>query len=189
MEESLQRVKEVTEGAIQNGLKVRGYISMVIADPDEGPTDPKITANIAEKLLNFGCYEVSLGDTIGVGTARSVSRLLDEVLRVVPAEKLAVHFHDTYGQALANVLVAIEVCCFILLLHSLLLEGNSCCRQQRIRTRWMSICNLSSPDNISLFLGQRCYGESGKRRSSVPAWGSRIWNSMIPRLIVHIPLI
>jgi hydroxymethylglutaryl-CoA lyase len=84
----------------------------VIADPDEGPTDPKVTANLAEKLLSFGCYEVSLGDTIGVGTARSVNQLLDEVLKVVPADKLAVHFHDTYGQALANVLVAIEVCLY-----------------------------------------------------------------------------
>lgn len=93
MEESLQRLKEVTEAATQKGLKVRGYISMVIADPDEGPTDPKVTANIAEKLLSYGCYEVSLGDTIGVGTARTVNELLDEVLKVVPAEKLAVHFH------------------------------------------------------------------------------------------------
>jgi hydroxymethylglutaryl-CoA lyase len=109
MEESIQRLKEVTEAAIQKGLNVRGYISMVIADPDEGPTDPKVSANIAEKMLSFGCYEISLGDTIGVGTARSVNKLLDEVLKVVPVEKLAVHFHDTYGQALANVLVAIQV--------------------------------------------------------------------------------
>ncbi|KAI6178960.1 3-hydroxymethyl-3-methylglutaryl-CoA lyase, cytoplasmic [Aphelenchoides besseyi] len=108
MAESLQRLKEVTEAAIAKNLRVRGYISMVIADPDEGPTDPKVTANIVQKLLSFGCYEVSLGDTIGVGSARSVNLLLDEVLKVAPAEKLAVHFHDTYGQALANVLVAIE---------------------------------------------------------------------------------
>ncbi|KAI6184709.1 3-hydroxymethyl-3-methylglutaryl-CoA lyase, cytoplasmic [Aphelenchoides bicaudatus] len=108
MEESLQRLKEVTETAVQKGLKVRGYISMVIADPDEGPTDPKVTADIAQKLLSYGCYEVSLGDTIGVGTSRTVNQLLDEVLKVAPVEKIAVHFHDTYGQALANVLTAIE---------------------------------------------------------------------------------
>jgi isopropylmalate/homocitrate/citramalate synthase len=69
-----------------------------------------VVAEITAKMLDFGCYEISLGDTIGVGTARTVSDLLDEVLKVAPAEKIAVHFHDTYGQALANVLVAIEVC-------------------------------------------------------------------------------
>ncbi|KAI6227677.1 3-hydroxymethyl-3-methylglutaryl-CoA lyase, cytoplasmic [Aphelenchoides fujianensis] len=106
--ESLQRLKEVAEGAIERGVRVRAYLSMVIADPDEGPTDPRVVAQMVEKLLSFGCYEVSLGDTIGVGSARSVNRMLDEVLKVAPAEKLAVHFHDTYGQALANVLVSIE---------------------------------------------------------------------------------
>ena len=127
MEESLQRIKEVTEAARSNGLSVRGYISMVIADPDEGDIDPNVVASLVERFLGFGCYEgwcarlfflkfvpflcfsVSLGDTIGVGTARSVSQMLDAVLKVAPSDKLAVHFHDTYGQALANVLVAIDV--------------------------------------------------------------------------------
>ena len=65
-------------------------------------------ADLAQKVLEFGCYEVSLGDTIGVGSAGSVNRMLDEVLKAVPVDKVAVHFHDTYGQALSNVLIAIE---------------------------------------------------------------------------------
>ncbi|CAD5210029.1 unnamed protein product [Bursaphelenchus okinawaensis] len=108
MEESLNRLKQVTEEGIKNNLTVRGYVSMVVGDPDEGAIDPKVVANISEKLFSFGCYEVSLGDTIGVGSAKSTGRMLDEVLKVAPASKFAVHCHDTYGQALANVLIAIE---------------------------------------------------------------------------------
>ncbi|CAD5213366.1 unnamed protein product [Bursaphelenchus xylophilus] len=108
MEESLKRLKEVAEEGIKHGLAVRGYISMVIGDPDEGAIDPRIVAKISEQLFSFGCYEVSLGDTIGVGSARTTGKMLDEVLKVAPAGKFAVHCHDTYGQALSNVLVAIE---------------------------------------------------------------------------------
>jgi hydroxymethylglutaryl-CoA lyase len=71
-------------------------------------TDPKVAAKVSEKLLEMGCYEISLGDTIGVGTPGSFSRLLKEVLQVAPAEKFAVHCHDTYGQALANILTSLE---------------------------------------------------------------------------------
>ncbi|KAH7728059.1 Protein Y71G12B.10 [Aphelenchoides avenae] len=108
IKESMRRLKEVTEAATQSNLSVRGYVSTVIACPYQGKIAPNIVANIAQQLLEFGCYEVSLGDTIGAGSAGSVNALLDEVLKATPVEKLAVHFHDTYGQALSNVLVAIE---------------------------------------------------------------------------------
>lgn len=101
-------MKEVTKHALASGLTVRGYVSCIIGCPYEGKIDPKIVADITEQLLDAGCYEVSLGDTIGVGSAGSMNRLLSEVLKAVPASRLAVHCHDTYGQALTNVLVAIE---------------------------------------------------------------------------------
>ncbi|KAK0404321.1 hypothetical protein QR680_017394 [Steinernema hermaphroditum] len=108
IEKSLQRLGEVASEALKHGLRVRGYTSVVIACPYDGRTDPAKVAALCEALLSMGCYEVSLGDTIGVGSAASVAKMLDEVLRVAPAEKFAVHFHDTYGQALANVLVSVE---------------------------------------------------------------------------------
>jgi hydroxymethylglutaryl-CoA lyase len=92
------------------GLRVRSYVSMVIADPDDGPTDPAAVAAIGARFLAAGVDEVSLGDTIGVGTATSVRALLAAHRAAnVPFERLAVHFHDTYGQGLANVLTAIEL--------------------------------------------------------------------------------
>ncbi|VDP33584.1 unnamed protein product [Heligmosomoides polygyrus] len=106
--DSLMRLQEVTRAALKSGLEVRGYISCVIACPYEGRTDNSVVARVTEALLDAGCYEVSLGDTIGVGSAGSVSSMLDTVLKCAPADKLAVHFHDTYGQALANVVTAIE---------------------------------------------------------------------------------
>ncbi|WKY15407.1 hypothetical protein Q1695_000690 [Nippostrongylus brasiliensis] len=106
--DSLKMLQDVTKAALQEGLKVRGYVSCVIGCPYEGKIDSDVVAKVTDTLLNAGCYEVSLGDTIGVGSAGSVSRMLDTVLKTAPADKLAVHFHDTYGQALANVVVAIE---------------------------------------------------------------------------------
>jgi len=90
-------------------IKVRGYISVVIACPYDGPTNPKIVSDLAKKLLDLGCYEISLGDTIGVGTPYTISVMLEEVLKVVPPEKLALHCHDTYGQALANILTGLQM--------------------------------------------------------------------------------
>ncbi|KAL3103956.1 hypothetical protein niasHT_030114 [Heterodera trifolii] len=107
-EEGERRVREVTEGAVANGLRVRGYISTVIGCPYEGQIKANTVAAMAERLVAYGCYEVSLGDTIGVGTAGTVAHLLNEVLRAVPCKSVAVHFHDTYGQALSNVLTAID---------------------------------------------------------------------------------
>eukprot|EP01088_Endostelium_zonatum_P009516 TRINITY_DN22763_c0_g1_i2.p1 TRINITY_DN22763_c0_g1~~TRINITY_DN22763_c0_g1_i2.p1 ORF type:complete len:344 (+),score=53.78 TRINITY_DN22763_c0_g1_i2:49-1080(+) len=109
IEESLQRYKQVCEHALSEGLRVRGYVSCVLGCPYQGYTPPADVVHVAKKLLDMGCYEISLGDTIGVGTPGSTYTLLSEVLKVIPKEQLAVHFHDTYGQALANVLTAIQM--------------------------------------------------------------------------------
>ncbi|KAL7070649.1 hypothetical protein ACQ4LE_010098 [Meloidogyne hapla] len=109
LEEGEQRLKEVTKEAVSKGLKVRGYISTVIGCPYEGYINPILVTKMTERLLDYGCYEVSLGDTIGVGTAGSVVNLLDELSKAsIPTTKIAVHFHDTYGQALSNVLISVE---------------------------------------------------------------------------------
>jgi hydroxymethylglutaryl-CoA lyase len=106
--QSLERFAEVTELALSQGVKVRGYLSCVAGCPYEGAVAAKVVADIAARLVVFGCYEISLGDTIGVATPGQVQTLLDVVAESVPKRQLAVHFHDTYGQALANILVAIE---------------------------------------------------------------------------------
>ncbi|KAK5976582.1 Hydroxymethylglutaryl-CoA lyase YngG [Trichostrongylus colubriformis] len=106
--DSLQKLQDVTRAAISEGLKVRGYVSCVIGCPYEGKIDSNVVAKVTDTLLNAGCYEVSLGDTIGVGSAGSVRKLLETLTKTIPVDKLAVHFHDTYGQALANTVVAIE---------------------------------------------------------------------------------
>ncbi|VDM53264.1 unnamed protein product [Angiostrongylus costaricensis] len=108
IEDSLQKLQDVTKAALREGLRVRGYVSCAIGCPYEGKVDSAVVAKVTSALLESGCYEVSLGDTIGVGSAGSVASMLDTVLQSVPVAKLAVHFHDTYGQALANVIVAIE---------------------------------------------------------------------------------
>jgi hydroxymethylglutaryl-CoA lyase len=108
--ESLERFRPVAKKALDQGIKVRGYISMVIACPYDGPTPPKNVAEVVEGLLDMGCYEVSLGDTNGVGTPGTIGALVNYLVkeRGIPVEKLAAHFHDTYGQAIANCLVALE---------------------------------------------------------------------------------
>ena len=109
LNESLVRLGEVCKSARENGLTVRGYVSTVIGCPYEGSVDAAKVKDLTVELLKMGCYEVSLGDTIGIGTAGSVRSMLETVLRSVDPSKLAVHFHDTYGQGLANILVALEV--------------------------------------------------------------------------------
>ncbi|KAL2927278.1 Hydroxymethylglutaryl-CoA lyase mitochondrial, partial [Bienertia sinuspersici] len=101
VEESLIRFREVVSAAEKHSLPVRGYISCVVGCPVEGAVSPSQVAYVAKELSVMGCYEISLGDTIGVGTPGTVIPMLEAVLDVVPAEKLAVHFHDTYGQALS----------------------------------------------------------------------------------------
>jgi len=101
--ESLQRFVPVLEAAKQQGIRVRGYVSCVLGCPYEGEVAPAQVAWVAKELFAMGCYEVSLGDTIGTGTAGKVRHLLNVVGRDVPRNLLAGHFHDTYGQALANI--------------------------------------------------------------------------------------
>jgi hydroxymethylglutaryl-CoA lyase len=104
-DEAIAGYKSVIKKAKTARLRVRGYLSMVIADPWDGPTDPAVVSTAGKQLLDFGCDELSLGDTIGVGTPGDVTRLL-AAMRGIPFEKIGFHFHDTYGQSLANVLAA-----------------------------------------------------------------------------------
>ena len=109
IEESLRRSEEVVRAACKLDIPVRGYISCVMGCPFAGEVLATDVVSLTEALLRMGCYEISLGDTIGVGTPLQVQHTLDEVGRRVPVEKLAVHFHDTWGQALANVFAALEL--------------------------------------------------------------------------------
>lgn len=106
--ESLQRFMPVMDAAAAHGIRVRGYVSCVIACPYEGPIAPEATLRITEALLAMGCVEVSLGDTIGVGTPGTVSQMLEVVCANIDTQNLAIHCHDTYGQALANILTALQ---------------------------------------------------------------------------------
>ncbi|CAG8488387.1 9353_t:CDS:2 [Acaulospora morrowiae] len=106
--ESLRRFQDVVDMANIHGIAVRGYISCVVGCPYEGDVSPEKVSEIAEKLYKMGCYEISLGDTIGVGTPGSFSKMLRAVKQVIPLERIALHCHDTYGQALANIYSALE---------------------------------------------------------------------------------
>jgi hydroxymethylglutaryl-CoA lyase len=105
--ESIERFAPVAEAAHRDGIKVRGYVSCVIDCPYEGPVAPAAVADVATRLQALGCHEISLGDTIGTGTAGRVEAMIDAVAARVPVAQLAVHFHDTYGQAVANILAAL----------------------------------------------------------------------------------
>jgi hydroxymethylglutaryl-CoA lyase len=109
IDESLARFKPVCESAIDKGIRVRGYISCVLGCPYEGEITPAAVADVTVKLLQMGCYEISLGDTIGVGTPSKSSQLIETVADKVGLDKLAIHFHDTYGQALANIYACLEI--------------------------------------------------------------------------------
>ena len=106
--ESLERFVPLVEQARRDGVPVRGYISCIVDCPYDGPTSPAGVADVAEKLLNLGCYEISLGDTIGTGTPERIKAMLDAVLERVPVASLAGHFHDTNGRAVDNVTVSLE---------------------------------------------------------------------------------
>ena len=108
IDESLQRFAPVMERARADGVRVRGYVSTVLGCPYQGEVDIADVARVAKALHTMGCEEVSLGDTIGVGTPRKARDMLRAVAAEVPVEALAVHFHDTYGQALANILACLE---------------------------------------------------------------------------------
>ena len=107
--ESLARFAPVCEAARAAGMKVRGYVSCVLGCPYEGAIAPGKVVEVAGRLAELGCYEISLGDTIGVGTPAKAQAMLAAVAEKLPVESLAVHFHDTYGQALANILACLEL--------------------------------------------------------------------------------
>jgi len=109
IKESLQRFDAIMAQAQQINLPVRGYVSTIVGCPYEGDIDPLKVAEVAKHLYQMGCYEVSLGDTIGVGTPLTFKRMLEAVMKEVPAGKLAVHCHNTYGQALANIYASLQL--------------------------------------------------------------------------------
>lgn len=107
--ESLERFAPVVEQALARGLRVRGYVSCVLGCPYEGAIAPQAVAQVAGHLATMGCYEVSLGDTIGTGNPLAARRLVETVAGQVPPDRLAAHFHDTYGQALVNLFAVLEM--------------------------------------------------------------------------------
>lgn len=109
IDESIDRFRPIMDAAKADGIRVRGYVSCVVGCPYEGDIDPAKVSHVAKSLLDLGCYEISLGDTIGVGTPGSVTRMLQAVSELVPVAQQAVHLHDTYGQALANLYAALQM--------------------------------------------------------------------------------
>ncbi|CAH2248770.1 3-hydroxymethyl-3-methylglutaryl- lyase, cytoplasmic isoform X1 [Pelobates cultripes] len=109
IEESMKKFEDVVKAACNLSLPVRGYVSCALGCPYEGDIAAPKVAEVSKRLYSMGCYEVSLGDTIGVGTPGSMRTMLDAVMKEVPVSSLAVHCHDTYGQALANILTAMEM--------------------------------------------------------------------------------
>ena len=107
--QSLERFAPVVKAARAHKMRVRGYISCAAGCPYEGEVKPRAVTDVAVKLYEMGCYEISLGDTIGVGTPRKIRRMIEAVAARVPVEKLAGHYHDTYGQALANIYASLEL--------------------------------------------------------------------------------
>jgi len=108
IEESLERFKPVIEAAKADGVRVRGYVSCVLGCPYEGAVPVENVLRVSKTLYDMGCYEISLGDTIGVGTPRETAALIRALANAIPVAALAGHFHDTYGQALANIWAAID---------------------------------------------------------------------------------
>tara|TARA_A200000159_G_scaffold158486_1_gene175815 strand:- start:34438 stop:35337 length:900 start_codon:yes stop_codon:yes gene_type:complete len=108
IDESLQKFEPVIEKAHAHNMRVRGYVSCVMGCPYEGEIAPNAVSKVSKQLLDMGCYEISLGDTIGTGTPTATQRLLDSVLTVLSVDDVAVHFHDTYGQALVNIYAALQ---------------------------------------------------------------------------------
>ncbi|QDE30593.1 hydroxymethylglutaryl-CoA lyase [Shewanella polaris] len=108
IDESIERFIPLMEAAKKHNIPVRGYVSCVLGCPYEGDIAVSEVARVSEILYKMGCYEISLGDTIGVGTLNKARQMVEAVAKVVPVDKLALHFHDTYGQALANILACLE---------------------------------------------------------------------------------
>ena len=109
IDESIERFVPVIESAHEHGVAVRGYVSTVVGCPYQGDVPPEKVAEVAKALFDLGCYEISLGDTIGVGTPLKVQTMLAEVSKAVPMDKLAGHFHNTYGMAIANIYASLQM--------------------------------------------------------------------------------
>jgi hydroxymethylglutaryl-CoA lyase len=109
IKESFVRFAPIIQMAQKTNIPVRGYVSCVVGCPYEGDIAPSAVAKVASELFKAGCYEISLGDTIGVGTPEQVRSMLEAVMKVVPAERLALHFHDTHGCALDNIRLGLEM--------------------------------------------------------------------------------
>ena len=109
IDESIERFVPVIESAREHGVAVRGYVSTVVGCPYQGDVPPEKVAEVSKALFDLGCYEISLGDTIGVGTPLKVQAMLAEVSKAVPMEKLAGHFHNTYGMAIANIYASLQM--------------------------------------------------------------------------------
>lgn len=107
--ESVERFRPVLEAAQKNNVRVRGYISCVLGCPYQGEVPLENVVNLAKKMLEMGCYEISLGDTIGIGTPLQAKKMVETVAEKVPVSNLALHFHDTRGQALANIYACLEL--------------------------------------------------------------------------------
>ena len=108
IDESLERFRPVTEAAQKDRIRVRGYLSCALGCPYQGEVSAQAVAEVAEKLWQMGCYEISLSDTIGVGTPGKAAAMIEAAVKRVPLETLAAHYHDTYGQALANILASLQ---------------------------------------------------------------------------------
>ena len=109
IDESIERFVPVIESAREHGVAVRGYVSTVVGCPYQGDVPPEKVAEVSKTLFDLGCYEISLGDTIGVGTPLKVQTMLAEVSKAVPMDKLAGHFHNTYGMAIANIYASLQM--------------------------------------------------------------------------------
>ncbi|XP_064143529.1 3-hydroxymethyl-3-methylglutaryl-CoA lyase, cytoplasmic isoform X2 [Loxodonta africana] len=109
IKESMEKFEEVVKSARHMGIPARGYVSCALGCPYEGNITPQKVTEVSKRLYSMGCYEISLGDTIGVGTPGSMKRMLENVMKEIPPGALAVHCHDTYGQALANILTALQM--------------------------------------------------------------------------------
>lgn len=106
--ESLERLRDVAEAAADRNIRMRGYVSCIAGCPYDGAVAPDDVAAMAEALVALGCYEISLGDTIGVGTAGQIRDVIERVATGIPRDQIAMHFHDTYGQGVANVLASLQ---------------------------------------------------------------------------------
>uniref|UniRef100_A0A8C3YJT2 hydroxymethylglutaryl-CoA lyase n=1 Tax=Catagonus wagneri TaxID=51154 RepID=A0A8C3YJT2_9CETA len=109
IEESMEKFEEVVKSARHMNIPARGYVSCALGCPYEGNITPQKVTEVSKRLYGMGCYEISLGDTIGVGTPGSMKKILESVMKEIPPRALAVHCHDTYGQALANILTALQM--------------------------------------------------------------------------------